>query len=429
MQGGGRVATEAGTNWAERLIADPLAGIAIRGAAAQACVVDLATRALAATSVDELVDAAPAVIAEGAGAAGCSLRVRFGDHVLERSTPAPGDAGAHGDGEDPVVVRSTPIVVGSVLAGELEIADPAAAVAASGAVDAFAAVLGAGIDAARRAEALTVQAASTEALAFVATVYGRPDAAMAARIGDVLARFPGVADARVAIDERGGPAPDLGSGGEDVAVRIGAGPVLDVSVRFDDGFARRAGSAAAVRRVLAALATVLSREAQLAELREEVDTDPLTGVGNRRRALRALRIALSRADRVGDVVSVLLLDLDRFSEVNAEQGHPGADRVLRRFAEVLTAETRAYDTVGRFGGDEFMVVLPGTGSAEALRMAERLRHRTDGLARPGTPITVSVGVATFPRNGNDVDPLLAAADRALYDAKAAGRNQVALARE
>ena len=157
-------------------------------------------------------------------------------------------------------------------------------------------------------------------------------------------------------------------------------------------------------------------------------TDGLTGLWNRRHLALRIEAELSRAVRFGEPFSVLYCDLDGFKPVNDTLGHQAGDTVLIETARRLTDATREVDIVARPGGDEFTLLLPRTGLAGALRLAEKIRTAIGG--RPfdldGTPIrvSVSVGVAAYPEHGSSGKELLAAADGALYRAKAEGRDRV-----
>jgi len=183
---------------------------------------------------------------------------------------------------------------------------------------------------------------------------------------------------------------------------------------------------AAVEDVFGALVSSLMRAEQQRRLMEEVETDPLTGVGNRRRASRALSAALSRASRFGESVAVLAFDLDHFKQANDTYGHAVGDSVLQAFAQLLGHTGRGYDTVARMGGEEFILVCPATDAAGAARIAERARAETPTACAPwldGWRQTVSIGIAVFPEAGEQPDRLLRAADEALYEAKRAGRDR------
>jgi diguanylate cyclase (GGDEF)-like protein len=155
--------------------------------------------------------------------------------------------------------------------------------------------------------------------------------------------------------------------------------------------------------------------------------DELTGAFNRRFLMEVLARERSRAERLSDAFSLCMIDLDHFKAINDSLGHAAGDAVLRHFAALGPRGLRGIDTFGRFGGEEFLLVLPGTRREGALAVAERVRAATEAAAFPGLPpsrrVTVSVGVATYAR-GEDVQAVLARADKALYQAKAAGRNQV-----
>jgi diguanylate cyclase (GGDEF)-like protein len=176
----------------------------------------------------------------------------------------------------------------------------------------------------------------------------------------------------------------------------------------------------------AAMHTALSlRNARLMGENERLATrDSLTGLANRRLFDESLQREVARAHRLAAPLSLLVLDVDHFKQVNDTYGHQIGDSVLREVAEALVANTKNYDVAARYGGDEFVVLLPGCRRVDALRVAERVRTsitRAVGEA----PVTISAGVATIPDNAGDAERLLAAADAALYDAKRTGRDRVA----
>jgi diguanylate cyclase (GGDEF)-like protein len=159
--------------------------------------------------------------------------------------------------------------------------------------------------------------------------------------------------------------------------------------------------------------------------------DGLTGLANRRQAEDALASEVSRAARFGGPLSLVIGDLDDFKLVNDAHGHPVGDTVLREFAAVLARSVRDVDIAARWGGEEFLLVLPGTDAAGAVRLAQRIRDYVEGrtLVTPeGVPvrITASFGVAEH-EEGDDAEQVVAAADAALYQAKRAGKNRVELA--
>jgi diguanylate cyclase (GGDEF)-like protein len=129
-------------------------------------------------------------------------------------------------------------------------------------------------------------------------------------------------------------------------------------------------------------------------------------------------------------LAVLIIDIDHFKRVNDAHGHLVGDQVLVGVAHTLVGQLREYDVVGRFGGEEFVALLPGADTVEACRVAERLRNRIRRLTVPaedGTAtVTISVGVSLLRTHGQDLIELLAAADLALYRAKESGRDRVCL---
>lgn len=163
--------------------------------------------------------------------------------------------------------------------------------------------------------------------------------------------------------------------------------------------------------------------------------DPLTGVANRRSLIAALDRDVARAQRMREPMALMMVDIDHFKDVNDQYGHPAGDRVLCSVVNVLRQRVRAQDLVGRYGGEEFMVLLPDTGLVGAEQLARELckaveesRCPADGVPRPGIAVTVSIGVfGGRLESGDSWDMLIAAADRALYQAKNNGRNRVEVA--
>jgi two-component system cell cycle response regulator len=159
-------------------------------------------------------------------------------------------------------------------------------------------------------------------------------------------------------------------------------------------------------------------------------TDQLTGLHNRRYMSTQLSALVARAARGGEQVAVLMIDIDHFKKINDGYGHDVGDLVLREFAVRLASNVRAVDLPCRYGGEEFVVVMPGTGLADAQRIAERIRdHVGTSSFRVGPEddhlsVTISIGVATTARPDESPETLLKRADEALYEAKAAGRNRV-----
>ncbi|CCD87624.1 Conserved hypothetical protein; putative membrane protein; Putative diguanylate cyclase (GGDEF domain) [Bradyrhizobium sp. ORS 285] len=162
-------------------------------------------------------------------------------------------------------------------------------------------------------------------------------------------------------------------------------------------------------------------------IEELAELDELTGALNRRSIMHVLEEELARARQAGRPCSVVLIDLDWFKRINDEHGHPTGDDVLRTFAITMFANIRGSDRFGRYGGEEFLLVLPGAPQDPACRLAERLRQiiaELDWSAfSTGLQVTFSAGVATA-RGDETTESLLSRADRALYESKAQGRNRV-----
>jgi len=162
-------------------------------------------------------------------------------------------------------------------------------------------------------------------------------------------------------------------------------------------------------------------------IEELAEIDDLTGSLNRRSIMRTLNEETSRAQRAGSPCSIALIDLDWFKRINDTYGHPTGDEVLRTFAITVFANIRNIDRFGRFGGEEFLLVLPDTSHETAIRTLERLRAIISELDwsafSPSMRVTLSAGITTLIPNETP-DTALARADRALYAAKAQGRNRI-----
>jgi diguanylate cyclase (GGDEF)-like protein len=187
--------------------------------------------------------------------------------------------------------------------------------------------------------------------------------------------------------------------------------------------AREIGRTIAMLASVAITSTVvLSKERVLAK------TDGLTGLLNKTNVYRRLRDLIS--DDAPWPLSVFLLDIDHFKHYNDTNGHLPGDELLKRMGALLKENSREHEVVGRYGGEEFLIVMPNTTKDVALRVAERIRALVEQTAfehtsgQPGGHVTISGGVATAPGDGDDVDALLRNADAALYQAKRAGRNRV-----
>jgi diguanylate cyclase (GGDEF)-like protein len=157
-------------------------------------------------------------------------------------------------------------------------------------------------------------------------------------------------------------------------------------------------------------------------------TDSLTGIANRRIFLESLGGAISFAQRHQTPLSIIMADLDDFKSVNDTFGHNAGDQVLQAFATLLMENSRQEDLAARFGGEEFIMMLPGTGAQEAAVLGERLRRHWNEMTSFSIRVTACFGVAAY-QPGETEDGLIERADQALYDAKTMGKNQVVVSEE
>jgi diguanylate cyclase (GGDEF)-like protein len=175
---------------------------------------------------------------------------------------------------------------------------------------------------------------------------------------------------------------------------------------------------------------LLQRSLLHAQLQAAARTDPKTGLLNAAAWQREADTEIVRARRTGETLALLIIDIDHFKRVNDAHGHLVGDQVLVGVAATLRSQLRDYDVVGRFGGEEFVVLLPRADVSEARRVAERLRSRVGRMAVPVDDalitVTISAGVAIMSIHGDDLIELLAAADLALYRAKELGRDRICI---
>lgn len=194
---------------------------------------------------------------------------------------------------------------------------------------------------------------------------------------------------------------------------------------------RRAGAFQADEvTALQSLADICANAIQNARYYEQArrlaDVDGLTGVYNRRILEHRLAQELERAARYRSTLALIMVDIDHFKRLNDEYGHLAGDQVLREAASLFARKLRKVDVVCRYGGEEFALLVPGTTGMNAVGVAEKLRRAVEKMSFPGVPrrVTISLGVADYPRHGRTREQLLDAADSALYAAKQAGRNRV-----
>jgi diguanylate cyclase (GGDEF)-like protein len=221
--------------------------------------------------------------------------------------------------------------------------------------------------------------------------------------------------------------PDTGPAGVRVDV---AAPIVDeagdlTGVLTLAGVRERRGREKRLVALLSAITGLaVTHVTRLRATQQIADQDALTGTFTKRYV--HLRLADEMARDAGTrTISLLLLDIDHFKTYNDTRGHVDGDLALRQVGHVLSASIREDDTAARYGGDEFLVLLPGAGKERAHAVAEHLRRTVEGL---GLDLTLSAGVATFPEDAGSGVGLIRAADHALYEAKAQGRNRVVAAR-
>jgi len=181
-----------------------------------------------------------------------------------------------------------------------------------------------------------------------------------------------------------------------------------------------------VARTFNEMAAALSRDRDI--LHKLSIHDPLTGLLNRKEFQRLLELEITRSQRHGRTMAVLMIDIDYFKIINDRYGHPAGDTVLRSVADRILSALRPNDLVARYGGEEFIVMLTETDETGATAIAERLCTQVRATPFDVTPViqpivTVSVGVAVYPHDADSLQGLTEAADKAMYGAKAAGRDR------
>lgn len=208
---------------------------------------------------------------------------------------------------------------------------------------------------------------------------------------------------------------------------VGGEVIGSVLVRSDEplGETRRER----VRETVAYASPVIANLRSLAIAETRASTDALTGLANKRSCDETMKRMIAQSSRRLSSLAALAIDLDHFKQINDRFGHGAGDDVLAAVGTVITDGLRGSDFAGRPGGEEFLVLLPDTDLAGAQAVAENLRSAVEAirLVAVDAPITASIGVATHPGDAGDTEGLMRAADRALYAAKAAGRNRVEIA--
>ena len=235
-----------------------------------------------------------------------------------------------------------------------------------------------------------------------------------------------------------GHVPPLSTGKYLCVPMIAQGEVLGVvHLRHNPLAAASADSTASLNERLAVtlaeqVAVALMNSKLREALRNQSIRDPLTGLFNRRYMEETLEREMRRAERSHQPLGVVMLDLDHFKHFNDTYGHDAGDEMLRLVARLLQTGTRAEDVACRYGGEEFVVILPNSTLADTTRRAEQLRQRARQIrlklhGHPDADVSLSLGVAAFPTHGSTADTLLRVADQSLYRAKHEGRDRVVAA--
>ncbi|MCB1001138.1 MAG: GGDEF domain-containing protein [Acidimicrobiales bacterium] len=321
--------------------------------------------------------------------------------------------------------------VPQVATGALHAEDVPAALRDAGFVDAAAQQIAAGLGRVVESEQLRRRAAAARALRVVAGLDERWGVEQLDEIAAAFAALPGAASASITATAPRFAGTIAGEHGRAAPHHLERRFVVDdhLEVVVDVGFVEHpaADQVGRLDEIVEALSAGLERIEVNLRLAIEADTDQLTGVGNRRRASKALAQARQMAESSGRPMSVLLCDLDHFKQVNDQLGHQVGDEVLAAFAGLLKQSVRAHDTVIRWGGEEFLVICPSCDAAGAASLATRLLEGCPDACAPALPEgrrqTTSIGVAEFPIHAPTPEALVGAADDALYRAKREGRNQ------
>jgi diguanylate cyclase (GGDEF)-like protein len=293
--------------------------------------------------------------------------------------------------------------------------------------------ISAGLKTMVEAERLRRRAALSQILHVVHALGDQPSLEGFGELVEALAMLPHALGARLRVEHGSLAAPlaveaGLSPAGPGAVVEVPGGHFC-LAVRWSA--AASSSETGCVDEVVEMLELALSKAEERRRLRDDAETDLLTGIGNRRRALRALGEAVLGAQQPGDAVGVVYLDLDHFKEVNDQLGHDVGDQVLVAFARHLVSVVRDRDTVSRYGGEEFLLVCPGLRGDAGVALVQRIIERTPEACAAVLPTgwtqTVSAGFACYPDVAVAIDELIRAADRALYLAKTGGRNRLASA--
>ncbi len=322
--------------------------------------------------------------------------------------------------------------VGTVVLSVQELASP---LQAAGFLAIAVEHLGGGLRVMMEAERRRRRAAAADALALIASLneqWGEPELDA---LAGAIATLPGAHAAHISVGaNRLAGVLDAGRGhlGGHLVERSFA---IDERVQASVSIAYRdepmGEQLTVLDEILGTLATNLSRIEQNIRLTSEAETDQLTGAANRRRIGKSLAATRAMSDRRNEPFAVLLFDLDHFKSINDQLGHAVGDQVLIRFAALLQANVRPFDTVARWGGEEFMLLCPDCDVAGAVAISQRVLDQCpdsyDDVLPAEVRQTTSVGIAVYPEHAPTPEAVIRSADEALYRAKREGRNRWAAA--
>jgi diguanylate cyclase (GGDEF)-like protein len=335
-----------------------------------------------------------------------------------------------------VAMKVSTLTAGDSPVGYLAATNLADAIAGSELIEKVAQQISSGLDALIEAERTRRQLAASRALEIVSHINESYSVTELAQFVNALAVLPKAVGATLLLQNPrfGGPTTASAGTVTDVPVRAHVVEIerrVTMTVELHWAAEPDDTDLTPFIETVDSLAAALGRVERNLRLTDEVETDELTGVGNRRRALRVLSTARSWAEREERCFSVLIFDLDNFKNVNDTLGHGTGDQVLAQFAALLSGSIREYDSVARWGGEEFLVICPDTDTHQAERLAQRLLEAVPDGCASVLPAdwnqTASIGVASYPMHGENPTAVVNAADEALYQSKREGRNRATVA--
>lgn len=409
------------------------------------CLLEITKLMSARVDVATFAPAALEILTQFAPVDSCSIRIQADDVPTARAV-----VGAFPDELDAelfessiagamvtsIAAKASMLTAGDAPVGYLAATNLAEAIANSDLIEKMAEQISVGLNAVLEAERTRRKLAASRALEIVSHIDERYAVSDLEQFVQALAALPNAIGARLRLQNArfGGPlnaqSGIMGDGPSSAqSVEIERRVTMSVEVFWSNE--TRADDLAPFTNAVESLGAALGRVERNLRLTDEVETDELTGVGNRRRALRVLSSARAWAEREERCFSVLMFDLDYFKKVNDTLGHGVGDQVLARFAAMLSTSIREYDSAARWGGEEFLVVCPDTDQYQAESLAQRLLELVSESCAPVLPEgwsqTASIGIASYPMHGENPTAVVNAADEALYQSKHDGRNRATVA--